>query len=153
MKRRFFRANLPNIVWNPELKKPLAEFRNGQFTTEDETVAEKLLEMGYVEIDVDATKPPVMPDPPIQTDEVNVPLMGRKQPEPSREQTQTPTASEKEIEPEDAETGDLELNESDGSPAKEDKPETPVKEEKAVKEEKKPKEKRALPKRKPKKKG
>ena len=39
MKRRFYRATLPTIVWDPNENKALAKFVNGTFTTEDEDAA------------------------------------------------------------------------------------------------------------------
>ncbi len=69
MKRRFYRATLPTIVWNPEKDKPLAEFVDGQYYTEDEEIANKLIAMGYPEVSLDATQPPeIIPAPvPIDT--------------------------------------------------------------------------------------
>lgn len=69
MKRRFYRATLPTIVWNPEKDKPLAEFRDGQYYTEDEEIAKKLIAMGYPEVSLEATQPPeIIPAPvPINT--------------------------------------------------------------------------------------
>lgn len=78
MKRKFYRANLPNVVWNPETSKPLASFVRGQFTTEDESVAAILVEKGYPEIELDAETPPPIPDPPVQTGDVNVKIMGEQ---------------------------------------------------------------------------
>ncbi len=69
MKRRFYRATLPTIVWNPETDKPLAEFVDGQYYTESEEIANKLIAMGYPEVSLDATEPPeIIPAPvPIET--------------------------------------------------------------------------------------
>lgn len=68
-KRRFYRATLPTIVWNPDEDKPLAEFVDGQFFTEDDEVAAKLTAMGYPEVSLDATHPPeiIFPAVPINT--------------------------------------------------------------------------------------
>lgn len=112
MKRKFYRANLPTIVWNPELKKPLAKFVKSQFVTEDDEVAEKLVEMGYPEVAMDASRPPTIPDPPIQGKDADVRLMGPKavEPvvgtEPKGEQavsTETEEEAEAEIAPEEEE--------------------------------------------------
>jgi hypothetical protein len=112
MKRKFYRANLPTIVWNPELKKPLAKFEKGQFVTEDDEVAKKLIEIGYPEVELDASRPPAIPDPPIQGKDADVRLMGPKvvEPvvgtEPKGEQavsTETEEETEPEIKPEEEE--------------------------------------------------
>jgi hypothetical protein len=57
-KRRFYRATLATIVWDPDKDKPLAEFVDGQFYTEDDAVAEKLIAAGYPEVSLEATTPP-----------------------------------------------------------------------------------------------
>jgi len=66
MTRRFFRATLPTIVWNPKEDRALAEFVNGQFTTEDEEVAETLLSLGYPEIGLDDEAPPMIIPAPVK---------------------------------------------------------------------------------------
>ena len=73
-KWRFYRALLPTIVWNPKTDSPLAEFVNGQFTTEDEDVAKVLAGMGYPEVSLDAKYPPeIIPEPvPIDTPDVDL---------------------------------------------------------------------------------
>ena len=77
MKRKFYRANLPTVVWNPKKNTSLAEFIGGQFTTEDEEVASILIDMGYPEVSLDASAPPPLPTPPLQSaaDPV-VPILG-----------------------------------------------------------------------------
>jgi len=55
---RFYRSNLASIVWDKEAEKPLVEFVNGQFYTEDETIAEKLIALGYLEVPLDLETPP-----------------------------------------------------------------------------------------------
>jgi hypothetical protein len=73
-KRKFYRATLPTIVWNPKAGRALAEFVNGQFETEDDEVADTLKGMGYPEVKPDATEPPMLiPDPvPIKQPDVKV---------------------------------------------------------------------------------
>jgi len=55
---RFYRSNLPTVVWSKELNGPIAEFVNGQFYTEDPAVAKLLKDKGYPQISLDATEPP-----------------------------------------------------------------------------------------------
>jgi len=73
-KRKFYRATLPTIVWNPKEGRALAEFVNGQFETEDDEVAETLKDIGYPEVKLDAIDPPILiPDPvPISQPDVKV---------------------------------------------------------------------------------
>jgi len=56
--RRFYRSNLATIVWDPKNNRALVEFVNGQFYTEDQSVAERLVELGYPEIPLDLKEPP-----------------------------------------------------------------------------------------------
>ena len=58
-KWRFYRSNLSTIVWDPQKDKPLADFSAGYFTTADPVVAEKLSNLGYYEIPLDSTEPPL----------------------------------------------------------------------------------------------
>jgi hypothetical protein len=55
---RFYRSNLPTVVWDPEKGKALAEFIGGQFFTEDKRVAGVLQKKGYPMVPLDATEPP-----------------------------------------------------------------------------------------------
>jgi hypothetical protein len=73
-KRRFYRALLPTVVWNPKTDTPLAEFANGQFITDDDEVSKVLIGMGYPEVALDAKYPPeIIPEPvPIDTPDVNL---------------------------------------------------------------------------------
>lgn len=74
MKRKFYRGKLPTIVWNPAAGKPLAVFKENQFVTQDEKVAETLLNKGYHEVGLKELRPPVLPDDPIR--EVgNIPIL------------------------------------------------------------------------------
>jgi hypothetical protein len=66
MKRRFYRATLPTIVWDPNENKALAKFINGTFTTEDEDVAEILLSKGYPEVGLDQESPPMIIPAPVE---------------------------------------------------------------------------------------
>lgn len=75
---RFYKSNLPAIVWSPFEDKPLADFSEGHFTTDDLKVAKFLLDNGYPQIPVDAKKPPnilvSIPGKSINTDEREGPL-------------------------------------------------------------------------------
>ena len=74
MKRKFYRGKLSTIVWNPAAGKPLAVFKENQFTTQDNEVAEALLEKGYHEVGLKDMRPPILPEEPIR--EVgNIPVM------------------------------------------------------------------------------
>jgi hypothetical protein len=55
---RFYRSNLETIVWDPEHDKPLAQFVQGEFITDDPRVAERLLELGYPRVSLEAVNPP-----------------------------------------------------------------------------------------------
>lgn len=57
-RRRFYRANLPSVVWDAKKGKALAEFVKGEFITSDERTASILIEKGYPEVDMDALDPP-----------------------------------------------------------------------------------------------
>jgi len=56
--RRFYKANLEAVVWNPKTNSVLAEFIGGEIITSDNEVAETLEEMGYPEVALDAESPP-----------------------------------------------------------------------------------------------
>jgi hypothetical protein len=74
MKRKFYRGKLPTIVWNPAAGKPLAVFKENQFVTQNDKVAEILLNKGYHEVGMKDLRPPVLPDEPIR--EIgNIPIM------------------------------------------------------------------------------
>jgi len=66
MKFRFYKGKLPAVVWDPEKGRPLAEFVDGQFFTNDTKVASILKRKGYIQVDLDATEPPELPPDPIQ---------------------------------------------------------------------------------------
>lgn len=55
---RFYKSNLPAVIWNPEKNRPLAEFQKGVFETKKKKVAQKLLELGYPQVSPLATEPP-----------------------------------------------------------------------------------------------
>jgi hypothetical protein len=55
---RFYRSSLSTVVWDPDNDRPLADFTEGHFTTEDPRVAAKLTSLGYMEIPLDSTEPP-----------------------------------------------------------------------------------------------
>lgn len=79
--RRFWksRRDLPSAVWDPNTNKPKFEFQRGVLDTRDQKLAEELLEMGYMEVELDEgemVKPPLTdlygnnPDP--------MPIKGRR---------------------------------------------------------------------------
>lgn len=55
---RFYRSQLPTIVWDGPNDCVLADFSLGHFTTDNINIARKLLDSGYVQIPLDATEPP-----------------------------------------------------------------------------------------------
>ena len=57
-RRRFYKANLPTVIWNKKTDKALAEFVNGEFITTDESIAQILVKEGYPEVELDAAEPP-----------------------------------------------------------------------------------------------
>lgn len=68
---RFYRSNLSTIVWDPGRNRPLADFSEGHFTTDDEKVARELARRGYLEIPIDCTTPPnniILRQPSMQID-------------------------------------------------------------------------------------
>ena len=66
MKRKFYRGRLATIVWDPAAERSLAEFKDGQFETTSNEVAEKLLSLGYKEVGLKDLRPPVLPEEPVQ---------------------------------------------------------------------------------------
>lgn len=61
-KVRFYRSNLATIVWDPKNNRPLCEFVDAQVITDEERVINKLRELGYPEVDMDAVVPPPIPE-------------------------------------------------------------------------------------------
>jgi outer membrane biosynthesis protein TonB len=55
---RFYRSNLASVVWNPKAGAPLAEFKRGEFITSEPWIAQKLIDLGYPRVPLDATTPP-----------------------------------------------------------------------------------------------
>lgn len=53
--RRFWksRRELPSAVWDADKNKPKFEFQRGVLDTRDQDLAEELLEMGYMEVELD----------------------------------------------------------------------------------------------------
>lgn len=62
-KRRFFRAKLPMVVWDPRNDSPLCDFSEGHIITDDKYTIKRLLEIGYPEIELDAVRPPEIVEP------------------------------------------------------------------------------------------
>lgn len=76
MTRRFY--NPPNlglgrVVWDPKGQRTLVEFIDNQCYVDKDSVAEKLLELGYLEVPMDSEAPPYVPDPPVV--DVNVKVL------------------------------------------------------------------------------
>jgi len=57
-KYRFFKSHLASIVWDAGKERPLADFTEGHFTTDDPKVAAILKSKGYPQIPLDAEEPP-----------------------------------------------------------------------------------------------
>lgn len=55
---RFFRSNLPTIVWDPDKNRAIVEFVEAQYYTEDEKIAQMLIDKGYPQIPLDLEEPP-----------------------------------------------------------------------------------------------
>ncbi len=55
---RFYKSNLPAVIWDPKKNRSLVEFQKGVFETTDIKVAEKLLELGYPQVSPLAEEPP-----------------------------------------------------------------------------------------------
>jgi len=63
VQRRFYRAKLPMVVWDPRNDCPLCDFTKGHIITDDEYTIKRLLEIGYPEIALDAVRPPEIVEP------------------------------------------------------------------------------------------
>jgi len=63
VQRRFYRAKLPMVVWDPRNNCSLCDFSEGHIITDDEYTIGKLLEIGYPEISLDAVRPPEIVEP------------------------------------------------------------------------------------------
>ena len=68
--RRFYRpppplSNLARIVWSQKHGGAVAEFgrEDNQFVTDKEDIAEFLISLGYIEVQMDAQAPPYIPEP------------------------------------------------------------------------------------------
>jgi hypothetical protein len=57
-KRRFYKANLPAVIWDPKADTSMAEFIDGEFITTSSEVADILIKKGYPEVAIDAVDPP-----------------------------------------------------------------------------------------------
>lgn len=62
-KKRFWRGKLPTTVWDGRYDKPLCDFSEGHFTTDDEYTIGVLKKIGYIEIPLDAVRPPDIIEP------------------------------------------------------------------------------------------
>lgn len=68
---RFYRGKNPSIVWDVRKDRQLCSLEKGTLTTDDPYTIGELRKIGYEEIDLDATSPPVLNEE-IQVGEVNV---------------------------------------------------------------------------------
>lgn len=108
--RRFYRSNLPTIVWDPKHNRALCEFVDGQFYTEDPEVASILTDKGYPEVALDQTTPPDIMFPKGQSLEGNVPIMGKGITEEVMLEREKRTAEQKRLAAKAAEKPSLEDN-------------------------------------------
>lgn len=67
-KWKFYRSNLPTIVWNASTNTVLADFKQGYFITSSASVANALIGMGYPEVEINSTNPPevIVNQPPTE---------------------------------------------------------------------------------------
>lgn len=63
VKKRFYRGKLPTVVWDRDNDKRLCSLEKGHYTTDDPRTIKILQEIGYIEIPLDATRPPDIIDP------------------------------------------------------------------------------------------
>lgn len=75
--KKFYRSNLSTIVWDKDKQKPMADFSEGYFITEDENVIKVLKGLGYPEVPLDSTEPPqgIIINQPSRMIDGDVPLM------------------------------------------------------------------------------
>jgi len=62
-KKRFWRGKLPTTVWDARNDRPLCDFSKGHFTTDDQYTIGVLKKIGYIEIALDAKRPPDIVEP------------------------------------------------------------------------------------------
>jgi len=62
-KKRFWRGKLATTVWDARNDAPLCDFAEGHFTTDDEYTIGVLKKIGYIEIALDAQRPPDIIEP------------------------------------------------------------------------------------------
>ena len=55
---RFYKSNLPAVVWDPGKGRSLAEFKQGIFETSNKKVAQAISDLGYPQVSPNATQPP-----------------------------------------------------------------------------------------------
>lgn len=73
--RKFYRANLPTVIWNKKTNSALVEFVGGKFTTEDPEIARVLIKKGYPEVDLEAVNPPDFEAPKGSHNKGDIPVM------------------------------------------------------------------------------
>ena len=60
LKRRFWqcRRDLPSVIWNPRKSKAAVRFKHGTAVVQDEAMAKRLAEMGYIEVPMECEHQP-----------------------------------------------------------------------------------------------
>ena len=61
--KRFWRGKLPTVVWDARNDRPLCDFTEGHITTSDEYTIKVLKKIGYIEIPLNAVRPPDVIEP------------------------------------------------------------------------------------------
>lgn len=57
---RFYKSNLPAVIWDPAKNQSLAEFKHGVFETDSKRIAQHLHDLGYPQVNPEATQPPAV---------------------------------------------------------------------------------------------
>ena len=55
---RFYRGKLPTIVWDARYDRQLCDLSEGHYTTDDDYTIKVLKSIGYIQIPLNATRPP-----------------------------------------------------------------------------------------------
>ncbi len=55
---RFYKSNLPGVIWDNDKNCSLVEFEEGVFETKIKRTAKILLDKGYLQVDPNAIQPP-----------------------------------------------------------------------------------------------
>jgi hypothetical protein len=76
--RRFYKANLPAVIWDSKADASLVEFIKGEFITSNKEIADILIKKGYPEVAMDAIDPPDFEVPRGDASQGDVPIMSPK---------------------------------------------------------------------------